>query len=60
MKTTIPTIDMSKKDYIKPTMRVVKLQHDAHLLGASEVGCTNPSDSDSEEPQPKTWHWQVD
>ena len=60
MKKLIHTIDMSKKDYIKPTVRVIKLQHNAHLLGASEVGCTNPSDPDSEEPQPKTWHWQVD
>ena len=26
---------MKKKDYLRPTMQVVKLQHQAHLLQAS-------------------------
>ena len=26
---------MKKKDYLKPTVQVVKLQHQAHLLQAS-------------------------
>ena len=60
MKKTIPTIDMSKKDYIKPTMRVVKLQNKALLLSGSNEGSSSPSNPESEEPQPKTWYWQVD
>lgn len=60
MKTTIPTIDMSKKDYIKPTMRVVKLQNKALLLSGSNEGSSSPSNPESEEPQPKTWYGQVD
>ena len=32
---------MNKKDYLKPTMQVVKLQHQAHLLQASVSGQVN-------------------
>ena len=32
---------MKKKDYQKPTMQVVKLQHQAHLLQASVSGQVN-------------------
>ena len=32
---------MNKKDYQKPTMKVVKLQHQAHLLQASVNGQVN-------------------
>ena len=33
---------MKKKDYQKPTMQVVKLQHQAHLLQASgQAGVQN-------------------
>lgn len=40
MKKVIRTKDMSKKGYNKPKMRIVKLQHEAHLLSAS---CVAPS-----------------
>ncbi len=29
---------MNKKDYLKPTMKVVKLQHQCHILSGSGVG----------------------
>ena len=32
---------MKKKDYQRPTMQVVKLQHQAHLLQASVNGQVN-------------------
>jgi len=32
---------MKRKDYQKPTMQVVKLQHQAHLLQASVSGQVN-------------------
>lgn len=40
MKKVIRTKDMSKKGYNKPKMRIVKLQHEAHLLSGS---CVAPS-----------------
>ena len=27
---------MNKKDYLKPTMKVVKLQHQCHILASSD------------------------
>jgi hypothetical protein len=60
MKNVIRTIDMSKKGYNKPAMRVVKLQHEAHLLSGSK-NCTNPNPaSGGSNPSAKIWHWQVD
>lgn len=41
---------MKKKDYQKPTMKVVKLQHHAHLLQASgEVNATMNSTWEEED-----------
>ena len=37
---------MKKKGYQKPTMKVVKLQHHAHLLQASDSGLNDPNDYD--------------
>ncbi len=53
---------MSKKGYNKPAMRVVKLQHEAHLLSGSAKKCnTNPNPpSGGSNPSAKIWHWQVD
>ncbi len=53
---------MSKKGYNKPAMRVVKLQHEAHLLSGSK-NCTNPNPANppaGSNPSAKIWHWQVD
>lgn len=62
MKNVIRTRDMSKKGYNKPAMRVVKLQHEAHLLSGSAKKCnTNPNPpSGGSNPSAKIWHWQVD
>lgn len=61
MKNVIRTINMSKKGYNKPAMRVVKLQHEAHLLSASTKKCANPNPpSGGSNPSAKIWHWQVD
>ena len=61
MKNVIRTIDMSKKGYNKPAMRVVKLQHEAHLLSGSTKKCANPNPpSGGSNPSAKIWHWQVD
>lgn len=61
MKNVIRTIDMSKKGYNKPAMRVVKLQHEAHLLSGSAKKCANPNPpSGGSNPSAKIWHWQVD
>lgn len=52
---------MSKKGYNKPAMRVVKLQHEAHLLSGSAKKCANPNPpSGGSNPSAKIWHWQVD
>ena len=63
MKNVIRTIDMSKKGYNKPAMRVVKLQHEAHLLSGSAKKCNttdpNPASGGSN-PSAKIWRWQVD
>ena len=32
---------MKRKDYLKPTMHVVQLQHQAHLLAGSASGQVN-------------------
>ena len=41
---------MKKKDYQKPTMQVVKLQHQAHLLQASgQVNATMNSTWEEED-----------
>ena len=57
---------MKRKDYQKPTMQVVKLQHQAHLLQASGVqsmrsGYGN-ANSDVEETELEegtgTWLWE--
>lgn len=37
---------MNKKDYQRPTMKVVKLQHQAHLLQASVNGQVNATMND--------------
>ena len=37
---------MNKKDYQTPTMQVVKLQHQAHLLQASVNGQVNATMND--------------
>ena len=34
---------MSKKDYIQPTMRVVKLQHRSHILAGSPLQSVHSS-----------------
>ena len=61
MKNVIRTTDMSKKEYNKPKMRMVKLQHEAHLLSASTKKCANPNPSSGgSNPSAKIWHWQVD
>lgn len=63
MKNVIRTIDMSKKGYNKPAMRVVKLQHEAHLLSGSTKKCVNPNPANppaGSNPSAKIWHWQVD
>lgn len=61
MKKINRTLEMSKKDYNKPMMRVTELHHVAHLLSGSDKRCTNPNpDSGSEEQQPKTWYGQID
>lgn len=63
MKIIIRTLDMSKKDYNKPMMRVTELHHVAHLLSGSDTRCTNPNpepSSESTDPPAKIWHWQVD
>ena len=61
MKNVIHTTDMSKKGYNKPAMRVVKLQHEAHLLSGSAKKCVNPNPSSGgSNPSAKIWHWQVD
>ena len=63
MKNVIRTTDMSKKEYNKPKMRMVKLQHEAHLLSGSDRCCKNPN-SDTDRPsgssKAKVWHWMVD
>lgn len=63
MKKENRTNDMSKKGYNKPNMRIVKLQHEAHLLSGSGRSCTNPN-SDTDRPsgssKAKIWHWMVD
>ena len=52
---------MSKKGYNKPAMRVVKLQHEVHLLSGSAKKCVNPNPaSGGSNPSAKIWHWQVD
>ena len=39
---------MNKKDYLKPTMKVVKLQQQAHLLaGSGQVQATRDSYGDA-------------
>lgn len=43
---------MKKKDYQKPTMNIVKLQHQAHLLQASGVQSMR---SDYGEAQEEDW-----
>ena len=43
---------MKRKDYQKPTMHVVKLQHQAHLLQASGVQSMRSSYGTAEE---ETW-----
>ena len=43
---------MKRKDYRKPTMQVVKLQHQTHLLQASGVQSTR---SDYGEAQVEEW-----
>ena len=59
----IRTIDISKKEFNKPMMRVVKLQHEAPLLGASERYYSNPS-SDTDRPygseNVKMWDGEID
>lgn len=41
---------MKRKDYEKPTMRVVKLQHQTHLLQASgEVSATMNNEWEEED-----------
>ena len=61
MKNVIRTIDMSKKGYNKPAMRVVKLQHEAHLLSGSAKKRVNPNPaSGGSNPSAKIWHWHVD
>ncbi len=54
---------MSKKEYNKPKMRMVKLQHEAHLLIGSTKKCVNPNPENppaGSNPSAKIWHWQVD
>ena len=64
MKKINRTLDMSKKDYNKPMMRVTELHHVAHLLSESDTRCTNPNpeepSSEPTDPPAKIWHWQVD
>jgi hypothetical protein len=43
---------MKKKDYQKPTMKVVKLQHQCHILAGSQV--------ESVGMQNYTWHDEID
>ena len=37
---------MNKKPYMKPAMRVVKLQHQCHILATSGYGAKSVSNSD--------------
>ena len=43
---------MKKKDYQKPTMKVVKLQHQCHILASSQV--------ESVGMQNYNWHDNID
>ncbi len=38
---------MNKKDYQKPTMKVVQLQHQSHILAGSATGNVNATMSGS-------------
>ena len=41
---------MKRKDYEKPTMKVVKLQHETHLLaGSAEVSATMNNEWEEED-----------
>jgi hypothetical protein len=40
---------MKKKDYQKPTMQVVKLQHQAHLMAGSGVQSTRSGYGEAQE-----------
>lgn len=62
MKKENRTNDMSKKGYNKPNMRIVKLQHETHLLSGSGRSCTNPNSetNTSSGKSASMWHWQVD
>ena len=37
---------MNKKEYMKPAMRVVQLQHKSHILAGSNFGAKSVSNSD--------------
>ena len=41
---------MIKKDYMKPTMKVVQLQHRQHILAGSYTGIKTTNSSDSDNP----------
>ena len=40
---------MSKKDYMKPAMKVVQLQHQQHLLGGSNFRSLGSNLNDNED-----------
>ena len=52
---------MIKKDYMKPTVKVVELQHRTHLLQASPVRSVNAGDTgigiDEDEPVAGDGFW---
>jgi hypothetical protein len=53
MKTIIRTKDMSKKEYNRPEMNVILLQHEAHLLSESLVPNERPTTT-------KEWEGEID
>ena len=48
---------MNKKDYLKPTMKVVKLQHQAHLLQASPYSMETAGHREQLEDDTKSLGW---